>query len=372
MRHNSFLLRLVSFLLCLASVSASAQTKPVAESKGQTEKVDAFVREKMAANHIPGLSLAVVRDGNIILAKGYGMANLELNVPATEKISYSIASITKTFTALATMMLVEAGKISLEEPISKYFSDLPAAWRAVTIRQLVNHTSGIRSFTSYEKFPCPVGKDVRDYEKGDVLKEVACLPLDFEPGERWVYGDTNYYLLGMLIEKVSGKTYELFLRERIFAPLEMNDTRLISYTELIPNRADGYNFQNGSFRHAKRFEFDEFSNAGLVSTVLDMAKLDAALYTEKLLKRATLNEMWTNAKLSNGEIVPSYGLGFGLTPFRGHRRVGHSGGGGLGFAAAFTRFVDDKITVVLLTNADQENFLISDMANEIAALYFVK
>jgi D-alanyl-D-alanine carboxypeptidase len=338
----------------------------------QTATVDAFVREKMTANHIPGLSLAVVRDGKIIFAKGYGLANLELNVPATEKTNYSLALISKTFTALATMMLVENGKISLEEPISKHLSDLPAAWRAVTIRQLLNHTSGISSFTAQEKIPCAVGKHPREYIKGDVLKEVACLPLDFAPGERWAYGDTGYYLLGMLIEKVSGKTYQEFLSERIFAPLGMQDTRLISYTELIPNRADGYNFDKGSFQHAQRFEFDEFPNAGVVSTVLDMAKLDAALYGEKLLKQATLQQMWTNAKLNNGKIVESYGLGFGLTPYQGRRRVGHSGGGGLGFSTAFTRFIDEKITVIVLENANQEAFSTINMANEIASYYFLK
>lgn len=372
MRHHSFQIIFIFLWLYLASVSVLAQTKSILETNRQKEKVDAFVREKMAAKHIPGLSLAVVRDGKILLAEGYGVANLELNVPATAKTNYSIASITKTFTALATMMLVEAGKISLEDPIAKHFSTLPTAWNPVTVRQLLNHTSGISSFTTHEKIPCPVGKDVRDYNQADVLKEAACLPLDFAPGERWKYGDTGYYLLGMLIEKVSGKTYEQFLRERIFTPLGMSDTRLISYTELIPNRADGYDFQDGSFRHAKRFEINEFSNAGLVSTVLDMAKLDAALYKEKLLKRATLNQMWTNAKLNNGEIVLSYGLGFGLTPYQGRRRVGHSGGGGLGFATAFTRFVDDKITVVLLSNANQPDGGIGEMANEIAAFYFVK
>ena len=268
------------------------------------------------------------------------------------------------------MMLVEAGKISLEDPVSKYFSDLPAAWNPVTIRQLLNHTSGISSFTAHEKIPCPVGKDVRDYTQADVLKEVACLPLDFAPGERWAYGDTGYYLLGLLIEKLAGKSYERFLSERIFAPLGMNDTRLISYTEIVPNRADGYSFQNGSFRHARRFEINEFSNAGLVSTVLDMAKFDRALDGEKLLKKATLEQMWTNAKLNNGERVTSYGLGFGLTPFRGRKRVGHSGGGGLGFASSFTRFIDEKVTVIVLTNADQEGFVINDIANELASFYF--
>lgn len=370
MRHNSLLIRLSFLCLCFVPVLCCAQTKLVARTERQIEQIDSFVREKMTANHIPGLSLAVLRDGKIIYAKGYGMANLELSVPTTEKTAYAITSISKTFTALAAMMLVEAGKISLEEPISMHFSDLPTAWRPVTIRQLLNHTSGISSFTNHKTIPCEVGKDVRDYKQGDALKEVACLPLDFAPGERWAYGDTGYYLLGMLIEKASGKTYEQFLRERIFAPLGMSDTRLISYTELIPNRADGYNFHNGAFRHATRFEFDEFPNAGLVSTVLDMAKFDAALYGEKSLKRATLEQMWTNAKLSNGESVQSYGLGFGLTPFRGHRRVGHSGGGGLGFSTTITRFIDDKVTVIVLTNADQEGFTVSNMANEIASFYF--
>jgi CubicO group peptidase (beta-lactamase class C family) len=361
---------IATFALLFLTLSSLAQTKSPTESKLQIEKVDAFVREKMTANHIPGLSLAIVRDGKIMHAKGFGMANLELSVPATEKTNYPITSITKTFTAIATMMLVEESKVSLEDPISKHFADLPVTWRSVTIRQLLNHTSGISSFTNHKKIPCSVGKDVRDYQQGDVLKEVVCLPLDFTPGERWAYGDTGYYLLGMLIEKVSGKGYEQFLRERIFTPLGMTETRLINYTELIPNRADGYDFQNGSFRNETGFEINEFGNAGLVSTVLDMAKLDGALYREKLLKRATLEQMWTNAKLNNGEIVQSYGLGFGLTPFRGHRRVGHSGGGGLGFATTFTRFIDDKITVIILSNANQEGFVISDMANEIASFYF--
>jgi CubicO group peptidase (beta-lactamase class C family) len=340
--------------------------------QNQNAKVDDYVREKMKSRNIPGLSLAIVREGRIVYAKGYGMANLELSAPATEKTVYQLASITKTFTAIATMMLVEEGKISLEEPISKHFSDLPVAWRPVTIRQLLNHTSGISSLAHHKKIPCPVGKDERDYARADALKEVACLPLDFAPGERWSYGDTGYHLLGMLIEKVSGMDYEQFLKTRIFTPLGMRDTRLNTYTELIPNRADGYSPHEGRFRNARLSPLFEFANAGLVSSVLDMAKLDAALYTEKLLKKQTLDEMWTNAKLNNGEIVQSYGLGFGLTPFRGRRRVGHSGGGGFVFATTITRLIDDKVTVIVLTNADQGGFLIQEIANEIASFYFNK
>jgi CubicO group peptidase (beta-lactamase class C family) len=271
-----------------------AQTKSTVESDALTAKVDAFVQEKMNARNIPGLSMAIVRDGKIILAKGYGMANLELSVPATEKTVYHIASITKTFTAMATMMLVEEGKISLEEPISKFFSDLPEAWREVKIRHLLNHTSGIKSFSNNDKIPCPVGKSESEYGRADVLKEVACLPLEFSPGERWSYGDTGYHLLGMLIEKVSGKDYEQFLNERIFQPLEMHDTRLNSYNQLVTNRADGYSYSDGNFRNAGLLPVFEFANAGLVSTVLDMAKLNIAFTSEKLLRRATLEQMMTN------------------------------------------------------------------------------
>lgn len=172
----------------------------------------------------------------------------------------------------------------------------------------------------------------------------------------------------MLIEKVSGKTYEQFLRERIFTPLGMSDTRIDSHRELIPDRADGYTSNDGAFRNALRYSPTlTFSTAGLVSTVLDLAKWDAALYTEGLVKRSTFEQMWTNARLNNGEIVPDYGLAFGLSPYKGHRRVGHTGGAD-GFVAAISRFVDDKVTVIVLTNADQKrSFFINGIANEIAS-----
>ena len=371
MRHNSFLIRLSFLCLCFVPVLSWAQTKPVTHNGRQIEKIDLFIREKMKSKNIPGLSLAIVRDGKIILAKGYGMANLELSVLATEKTNYLIASITKTFTAVATMMLVEEGKISLDDSISKHLSDLPTAWNPVTIRQLLNHTSGINDYVSHPKPPCAVGKSESDYAAPDVLKEVACLPMDFAPGERWSYNNTGYHLLGMLIEKVSGKTYEQFLRERIFVPLGMSETRLINYTELVANRANGYSWRNGAYRNARQMNpVVEFATGGLISTVLDMAKWDAALNGERLLKRTTFKEMWKNAKLNNGNVVPSYGLGFGLTPFRGRKRVGHTGGIP-GFATALQHFLDEKITVIVLTNADQPSG-VGEMANEIAAFYFAK
>ncbi len=356
-------------LVGFVPVLTSAQTKSITEIERQAEKVDVYVREKMAAKHIPGLSLAVLRDGKIVLAKGYGMANLELSVPATEKTNYLIASITKTFAGVATMMLVEEGKISLEEPISKYLTGLPDAWNPATLRQLLNHTSGIKTNLEITA-PCKFDFDPDSYTQADVIKETACLPLSFPPGEKWEYSGRGYFLLGMMIEKVTGKTFEQFLQERIFTPLEMKETRMMNYTEIISNRANGYRWEKGAFRNSQQMNpVTEFADGGLVSTVLDMAKWDAALYTEKLLKRKTLEQMWTNAKLNNGQIVPSYGIGFGLTPFRGRKRVGHTGGIP-GFSSGFSRLVDDKLTVILLTNISHPDFNVGEMTNEIASFYF--
>lgn len=341
-----------------------------AQTKIPEKQIDLFVKGKMREYGIPGLSLAVVRDGKIVYLRGYGIANLELSVPVTEKTSFSLASITKTFTAILTMALVEDGRVSLDDPISKHLSGLPDIWKPITVRQLLSHTSGIPSFATLEKAPCPVGKTVRDYTREDVLKEVSCFPLEFLPGERFAYGDTNYHLLGMIIERVSGKSFESFLYECVLDPLGMKDTRNTNYADLIPNRASGYSVRNGLVKNSDRFEIDEFANGSLISTAVDMAKFEGAFTTEKVLKRKTLEQMWTNARLNNGETVQQYGLGLGLTPFRGRKRIGHTGGGGLGFATAFTHFPAEKISVVLLSNADQPAGRIGDLANEIAAMYF--
>lgn len=345
---------------------------PIAFGQNQTKKIDAFINEKMGANHIPGLSLAVVRDGKVIFAKGYGMSNLELSVPANEKSVFPIYSITKTFTAVAVMMLVEEGKISLEDSILKHLNGLPEKWNRVTVRHLLTHTSGITDLCEAPASPC---LQSRDFTQAEIVKFSADLPPEFEPGERWEYGNTGFFLLGMLIEKVSDKSYEQFLQMRIFTPLEMRDTRLENHHELVPNRADGYTWQNGKFRNALRVSPTlSFSFGGLVSTVLDLAKYDAALYTEKLLKKKTLDEMFTKSALNNGQSVEQ-GLGFGLSPYNGHRRIGHSGGH-TGFAATISRLIDDKITVIVLSNADSkgyqkpESFLMNEIANEIASFYF--
>lgn len=334
------------------------------------KRVDAFVLDRMKTRHIPGVSLAIVRDGEIIYSKGYGYANLELNVPVIPQSNFLIASVTKTFTAVAVMMLWEQGKFKLDDKIDNYVHELPKHWNEITIQQLLNHTSGVPS--NLEQIPpCKFNFDPDHYTKSDYLSEVACLPLNFMPGTRWEYSSaTGYNLLGMLIENVTGESYWTFLKDRIFSPLSMSETGRINYDTLIKNRANGYGYKNGYFQNSVRLDHvGEFATGGIVSTVIDLAKFDAALNDEKLLKRETLDMMFTNTRLTDGTIVPSYGLGFGLTPYQGHKRVGHTGGTP-GFSSSLNRFIDKKITVIVLSNVHHQDYNVLQFSNELATFYF--
>ncbi|HMS08703.1 MAG TPA: serine hydrolase domain-containing protein [Pyrinomonadaceae bacterium] len=338
--------------------------------EAQSNGVDKIVARRMAETRTPGMAVAVVVAGKVVHKKGYGVANLEMQSKVTERTVFNLASITKSFTALAAMKLIETGKITLDDPLSRHLENIPADWTLITIRQLLNNTSGIKSFTSLAKSeePCNSAQDIRTYQRGDAIKEVDCFPLEFVPGEKWKYADTGFYLVGMVIEKVSGQDYGTFHKGNIFSPLGMRNTKLLDYSEIVPQRANGYSFRNGRILNASRFDIDEFANGGLTSTLEDMIRFEQAFLSVKVLKKSSIETMLSNARLNNGEIVQNYGTGIGLTPYKGQKRFGHTGGGGLGFATAFTHFPDKKITVVVLANADQEG--IGDFANAIAELYF--
>ncbi len=227
--------------------------------------VDEYVQKQLETRHIPGVSVAVVKDGRVVMAKGYGVANVELSVPANENTVYQLASVTKQFTATAIMMLVEAGKLSLDDKVTKVLDGLPAAWSEVTVRHLLNHTSGIKSYTSVPSFFATARKD---YQKEEIIKLVADAPLEFAPGEKWNYNNTGFFLLGLIIEKVSGKDYGAFLHERIFQPLGMTSTRVNDLKEIIRNRAPGYAWQNGTLRNGEYLSPTQPYSAGaLVSNV---------------------------------------------------------------------------------------------------------
>ncbi|MFI5380330.1 MAG: serine hydrolase domain-containing protein [Tepidisphaerales bacterium] len=345
------MLRSIAAILVMLALgpAVSAGEAPGAVAGGaaaQADATDAYIQSEMQRQHIPGLSLVVVRDGHIVRAKGYGLANVELNVPATPETVYQIQSVTKQFTATAIMMLVEEGKIALDEKVGTYLAGAPEKWDKITVRHLLTHTSGIKDFINE-----PTASLRLDVSEEEVFKATAPRPLNFAPGERYAYSNTNYHLLAMMIRKITGKSFGDFLQQRIFEPLGMSQTRIISLTEIIPNRAAGYLWQNGALRNG---EFVAptilgYGGGGIRSTVLDMAKWDAALYTEKLLKKSSLEQMWTPMKFNDGK--PSgYGFGWGVSAVRGHKLLSHTGSHATGFSSVISRFVDDKLTVIVLAN----------------------
>jgi len=309
----------------------------------QTDKIDDYVKAELERQKIPGLSIAVVRNGEITKAKGFGLANVELNVPATPETIYQSGSVGKQFTATAVMMLVEEGKIGLDDKISKYFADAPDRWSAITVRHLLTHTAGTTDYPKDFDFR-------RDYTEDELLKKAAEIPLAFAPGEKWSYSNMGYVMLGIMISKVSGKFYGEFLKERIFKPLEMNTARIISEADIVPNRAAGYRLVKGELKNQEWVSpsMNTTADGSLYLSVLDMAKWDAALYTEKLLKKSSFAQMWTPVKLNSGK-TQQYGFGWGFGEVRGHKIIEH-GGAWQGFTSHIARYVDDKLTIIVLVN----------------------
>lgn len=310
----------------------------------EVNAIDPLVAAAMEAGSIPGLALAVLQEGHLILAKGYGLANLEHSVPATEHTVFKLASITKIFTATAVMMLVEHGKVGLDDPIKRYLPYLPASWSAITLRHLLSHTSGLKG---YEMFIPDDWQPDDPYER--IVRSVSELPLVFQPGEAWGYCNSNYVVLGVLIEQVSGLPYRDFVRLGILDPLDMTETRWNIAKEIVPHRAQGYAWDSETLRNRdKQSCVWDYADGGLLSTVVDLAKWDAALSTDELLNRSTLEQMWTPARLRDGTSV-EYGLGWMIKSAGGRRNIGHWGRNP-GFIAGISRFVDDGLTVVVLCN----------------------
>jgi CubicO group peptidase (beta-lactamase class C family) len=340
-------------LLLLLSLTTFAQNGI------SSARIDEYIRAEMIAQQIPGVSVAVLKNGEIVLAKGYGLANVEHEVPVKPETIFQSGSMGKQFTATAIMMLVEEGKLNLDDNINKFFTDAPDAWRNITIRHLLTHTSGMTDY--------PEDFDLRrDYTEDELYARIKTIPLAFQPGEKWSYSNLAYVMLGILIHKVSGKFYGDFLQERVFQPLGMSTARVISEADIVPNRAAGYRLVNGQLKNQNWVSpsLNTTADGALYLTVYDMAKWDAALYSEKLLKRSSLEQMWTPVKLNSGKTFP-YGFGWALGQVKGHHIVEH-GGSWQGFKSQISRYVDDKLTIVVFANQARANP--AKMAHGIAAL----
>jgi CubicO group peptidase (beta-lactamase class C family) len=311
----------------------------------------------MQRKHIPAVAIAVVKDGKLVKTKGYGISNVELNAPATPETVFKIGSVSKPIIAIGIMMLVEEGKLGLDDKVSKYLDGVPETWKDITVRNFLSHTSGvIRESPAFDG-----AKAQPDF---DVIKAAYASPRSFAAGEKYEYCNVGYFSLAEIITRVSGKPWPEFFAERIFKPLGMTSTRTTTFDEVIANRATGYSFHDGKLFNSEVYLALRPSGAFL-STVGDLVKLEAAIRGGKLLKKETLAQMWTPFKLSDGK-DSVYGLGWFVGAVNGRKRVNHAGSLN-GFRSEFARYVDDDLTVIVLTNLGENNP--AEIAQGVAGLF---
>lgn len=329
-------LSLIGFLL-LSVVCVQAQTLE--------SQIDAIMNEAYKPDE-PGAVVLVQKDGKVLFEKAYGMANLELGVKLQPNHVLRLGSITKQFTAVAMLMLVQEGKVNLDDDITKYLPDYPTVGRKISVVQLLNHTSGIKSYTDMESFPKIWRQDMTVNELVDHFKGQ---PFDFEPGEKWHYNNSAYILAGAIIEKASGMTYAEFLKKKVFEPLGMADTYYDETDRIIPRRVPGYGKAEKGYSNAPFLSMTlPYAAGSLMSTVADMGKWDEALYTDKLVKRSLLEKAWAPTALAKGQMT-HYGLGWAINEYEGHRLIYHSGGIH-GFVTNGIRVPDQHLYVVCLSN----------------------
>ena len=336
----------------LHSVQARTET-PSPISQSQANEIDEFVEQLIASRQIPGLSLAIIQDGKLIKAKGYGLLNRELQVHTRTNSIFPIASVSKPFTATAIMLLVQEGKVSLDAPISHYLADTPAHWNNITVRHLLTHTAGLSEAV--------YNRNMRSLTKlAQFQKQASKLPLDFEPGEAWSYSNTGYNLAALIIENVSGQPFANFMSNRIFQPLDLNSTDAIRENYRFSNFATGYYISKNQLKPHPENRLMKpnlvpivYGSGSMTSTVLDLAKWEIALQKGELLDPALQAEM-QQPVVMNSDRQFGYGLGWQISTSNGHRIVSHGGNIG-GYSTSISRFPNDNLTVILLTNKEDES-----------------
>lgn len=305
------------------------------------------------ANYTPGCAVLLAKKGEVLLEKGFGAANLELNTPMKPEMVFRIGSITKQFTAVSILQLMEKGKISLSDSIQKFIKNFHFKGKTITIEHLLTHSSGIRG---YEQIDAKVPNAIRvDFSPKTVIDSLNHLSLEFDPGTKYNYSNSNYFLLGYIIEMATGKTYQQYLEENIFTPAGLHATFYENQEQIIANRASGYSFSNGKYRNAGFISMSTVYSAGaLLSTASDLFKWHQALYNGQLIKKETFAKAITPYKFNNGRQV-DYGYGFFIKTENGINSIGH-GGAIDGFRAIEMYYPDQDIFVALLVNSETDNF----------------
>ncbi len=331
------------------------------ESLPTSAEVDHVVAETMAESRIPGLALAVIRQGEVVVARGYGTAELEHRTPVSETTMFQSGSLGKQFTAAGIMALVEDGRLDLETSVRRYLPEAPDAWEAIRIRHLLNHSSGIPDYT---------GDDFdyrRDYSDVDLVRMAGDLPLEFPAGTRWNYSNTGYVMLGIVMTRVAGQPYYEYLRERIFTPAGMPTIRVITESDVVPDRARGYLPVPGGWEHAAWVapRLNTTADGSMLLSLRDMIAWHEAVRSRSVLREESWARILAPMTLNSGRSYP-YGFGWFLGE-AGGRAMQEHGGAWQGFVTQFTRFSDDDLAVVVLSNA--RTLTPGPLARAIGALY---
>lgn len=374
MRHKKIFVRLFIFLIAgvvgVGPVSQPAfSTQSLAEQSASSSnpaldaRVDAYLKQQIRKYKIPGLSVAVVRKGRVVKLKGYGVANVEFDVPADANTVYQLFSVSKIFAGVAVMKLVEEGKLSLETPVTDILPNLPREWRAIEIGDLLSHTSGLPEMSANPRFACLPEDKKKRITPEEEIAFLSELPLKSQPGAKWSYHLSGYHLLGFIVQRLTKQSYAAYLEAQIFAPLAMASTRFGGTEAGVIKRRSSTSYSRETGQLAGwiyPFTSRDYPAAGLNSSAADLTKFLIALDADKILRRDHREEMWAPVELNNGTQKP-YGLGWTVDEHKGHRVVGHEGGGAIWIA----HFPDEHLSVVVLCNlngarADEIQYGIAD------------
>jgi CubicO group peptidase (beta-lactamase class C family) len=352
MKRNSVALSLLIACLFVIQYSFSQEISTA---------FDELIQSEYKADQ-PGATVLLAKNGRVVYRKAFGMADLELGVPMKPEMVFEIGSMTKQFTAVSILMLEEQGKLSLEDDITKYIPDYPTQGKKITIHHLLIHTSGIKSYTSMAEWLPVLRKDFQPLELIDLFKDQ---PMDFDPGEKFLYNNSAYFILGYIIEKASGQTYQDFIANNIFIPLQMNNSYYGSHERIIPYRASGYQEDNDGFINAEYLSLTQPYAAGsIMSNVDDLLTWQKAIETNKLVSAATIQKAFTDHTLNNGQPT-HYGYGWFLNEINGSPTIEH-GGGIFGYTTNGIWLPKDNIYLVMLTNRDDKSPM--EISTKLAAI----
>ncbi|MBP6686669.1 MAG: beta-lactamase family protein [Lacibacter sp.] len=318
-------------------------------SYGQTDSTDLIVQKIMKEQKIVGLSLAVIKNGKPVVNKGYGLANAEHNIPVTAETVIRLGSVSKQFFTAAILKLQEEGNLSIEDSVHKFFSDAPETWRPILVKHLMSHTSGLkRESPAYDN-----NKMKSDLE---IIKAAYPLPLDFKTGEKYQYCNLAYYMLAQIITQISGMHWQDYIKEKLFIPAGMKNSNMTDFYLIIPNRASGYMLKNGVLVNADAM-YAVRPSGGFLSTSTDMIMWDKIMREKNtILKKETWELLWKPfIKTSDKtESKAYYGFGWVIDERDGHKVIEH-GGANVGFRSYYTRFVNDDLSIIIMTNTDEAN-----------------